>query len=214
MLHCLVPAHTLLQAGIVAQGGLLPLLDLLETCQSNLQVRGGRGVHSMRGRRLCLSAPHAARTAARISIASVLPIPFAAQRGFRSVRPERQRGQPAGVCAGGGGAGATAWVQGKKALGVMEMAWNASACTQLCWYTTLGDLLVWRLPCHPQALTSIRCPAIAPLQRINECELVVQASKDCVNKLMKRLQVGRVGKAGVCLAATAAGMIATHHSTS
>lgn len=28
------------------------------------------------------------------------------------------------------------------------------------------------------------------VQRINECELVVQASKDCVNKLMKRLQVG------------------------
>ena len=27
------------------------------------------------------------------------------------------------------------------------------------------------------------------VQRINECELVVQASKDCVNKLMKRLQV-------------------------
>ena len=26
------------QAGIVAQGGLSPLLDLLETCQSNLQV--------------------------------------------------------------------------------------------------------------------------------------------------------------------------------
>ncbi len=33
----------LLQAGIVAQGGLLPLLDLLETCQSNLQVRQGAG---------------------------------------------------------------------------------------------------------------------------------------------------------------------------
>jgi hypothetical protein len=36
------------QAGIVAQGGLPPLLDLLETCQSNLQVRvwvgsGGAG---------------------------------------------------------------------------------------------------------------------------------------------------------------------------
>ena len=30
------------------------------------------------------------------------------------------------------------------------------------------------------------------VQRINECELVVQASRDCVNKLMKRLQVGRV----------------------
>lgn len=29
------------QAGIVAQGGLSPLLDLLETCQSNLQVRAG-----------------------------------------------------------------------------------------------------------------------------------------------------------------------------
>jgi len=28
------------QAGIVAQGGLPPLLDLLETCQSNLQVGG------------------------------------------------------------------------------------------------------------------------------------------------------------------------------
>lgn len=40
--HCLKSAHSpLLQAGIVAQGGLLPLLDLLETCQSNLQVRGG-----------------------------------------------------------------------------------------------------------------------------------------------------------------------------
>lgn len=31
------------------------------------------------------------------------------------------------------------------------------------------------------------------MQRINECELVVQASKDCVNKLMKRLQVGCEG---------------------
>ena len=63
MLHCLVPAHTLLQAGIVAQGGLLPLLDLLETCQSNLQVRGGRGMRSTRGCRLCLYGPHAARAA-------------------------------------------------------------------------------------------------------------------------------------------------------
>ena len=27
------------------------------------------------------------------------------------------------------------------------------------------------------------------MQRINKCELVVQASRDCVNKLMKRLQV-------------------------
>jgi hypothetical protein len=33
------------------------------------------------------------------------------------------------------------------------------------------------------------------VQRINECELVVQASKDCVNKLMKRLQVGAMGRA-------------------
>lgn len=31
------------QAGIVAQGGLSPLLDLLETCQSNLQVRHAGG---------------------------------------------------------------------------------------------------------------------------------------------------------------------------
>jgi hypothetical protein len=31
------------QAGVVASGGLLPLLDLLETCQSNLQVRPGAG---------------------------------------------------------------------------------------------------------------------------------------------------------------------------
>lgn len=31
------------QAGIVAQGGLPPLLDLLETCQSNLQVGGSGG---------------------------------------------------------------------------------------------------------------------------------------------------------------------------
>ena len=29
------------------------------------------------------------------------------------------------------------------------------------------------------------------VQRINECELVVQASRDCVNKLIKRLQVRR-----------------------
>lgn len=38
------------------------------------------------------------------------------------------------------------------------------------------------------------------VQRINECELVVQASRDCVNKLMKRLQVGGEGSAwgGAC----------------
>ena len=28
------------------------------------------------------------------------------------------------------------------------------------------------------------------VQRIHDCELVVQASRDCVNKLIKRLQVG------------------------
>ena len=32
------------------------------------------------------------------------------------------------------------------------------------------------------------------VQRIHDCELVVQASRDCVNKLIKRLQVGGWGQ--------------------
>lgn len=146
------------QAGIVALGGLQPLLDLLETCQSNLQVGGvlwGGWASGWAGVEHCPVGLLPAGTA-QVPHAGLHPPHPPHPHPCFSTHPSTP--YPA---------------QHNAAFALYGLSDN-----------------------EDNLLEFVKEGAV---QRIHECELVVQASKDCVNKLMKRLQVrGRTGAGGGC----------------